>query len=108
MGVFDIPLEDRENNDKARHMITITLPLEIEGQLLKEARQQGITPEPLALDYLRERFTSEKKQEPGNKGASLFDFLSDHVGVIDGTTEALSENCGQRFSDGLLEQRARS
>ena len=55
--------------------MTITLPLEIEG-----------------------------KQAPGDKEPSLFDFLSDHIGMIDGTTEALSENCGQRFSEGLLEQ----
>ena len=89
-------------------MITITLPLEVEGQLLKEARQQGTTPELLALDCLRERFTPGKKQAPGDTGLSLFDFLSDHIGMIDGTTEALSENCGQRFSDGLLERRERS
>ena len=89
-------------------MITITLPFEIEGQLLKEARQQGTTPELLALDYLRERLTPDKRQASKEKEPSLFDFLSGHIGVIDGTTEALSENCGQRFSDGLLEQRERS
>ena len=90
-------------------MITITLPLEVEGQLLKEARKKGTTPELLALDCLRERFTPGKKQAPGDKKPNLFDFLSDHIGVIDGTTEALSENCGQRLSEGLLEQqRARS
>ena len=86
-------------------MITITLPLEIEGQLLKEARKQGTTPESLALNCLRERFTPSKKQAPEDKESSLFDFLSVHIGAIDGTTEALSENCGQRFSEGLLEQR---
>ena len=59
--------------------MTITVPLEVEG-----------------------------KQAPEDKGPSLFDFLSGHIGVIDGTTEALSENCGQRFSEGLLEQRERS
>jgi len=41
---------------------------------------------------------------PEDKEPSLFDFLSAHIGVIDGTTEALSENCGQRFSEGLLEE----
>ena len=85
-------------------MITITLPLEVEGQLLKEARKQGTTPELLALDCLRERFVPGRKQAPRNEEPSLFDFLSEHIGVIDGTTEALSENCGQRFSEGLLEQ----
>ena len=85
-------------------MITITLPLEVEGQLLKEARKQGTTPELLALDCLRERFVPGRKQAPRNEEPSLFDFLSEHIGAIDGTTEALSENCGQRFSEGLLEQ----
>ena len=59
-------LEDQKNNDRARRMVTITLP-------------------------------------PEDKEPSLFDFLSAHIGAIDGTTEALSENCGQRFSEGLLE-----
>ncbi len=45
---------------------------------------------------------------PEDKEPSLFAFLASHIGVIDGTTEALSENCGQRFSEGLLEQRERS
>ena len=45
-----------------------------------------------------------EKQEPTRETRTLFDFLSDHIGAIDGTTEALSENCGQRFSEGLLKQ----
>jgi hypothetical protein len=30
-------------------------------------------------------------------GETLFDFLSGYIGTVSGTTEASSENCGQRW-----------
>jgi hypothetical protein len=38
-------------------MTTITLPADIEGPLTEEARRRGTTPEGLALETLRLRFT---------------------------------------------------
>ena len=46
----------------------------------------------------------EGKQTSEDKEPSLFTFLAGHIGVIDGTAETLSENCGQRFSEELLKQ----
>ena len=83
-------------------MTTITLPPDIEAPLVEEARRQGTTPEQLAIDSLRKLFFSEPSMEE-----SLFDFLAGYIGTLSGTTEALSENCGQRFADGLIEKQQR-
>jgi hypothetical protein len=84
-------------------MTTITLPADIEGPLAEEARRRGATPERLALEALRLRFTpsvaslSEKPPE-----TSLADFLAGYVGLVEGSTEPLSERCrGERFAQGL-------
>jgi hypothetical protein len=61
----------------------IVVPPEIERALVEEARRLGTTPELLAVDSLRERFTplgTEKKLIKGQ--GTLADFLSDHIGVL--------------------------
>lgn len=88
-------------------MTTINLPPEVEGPLAEEARKQGITPERLAVDCLRKLFTPSPVVGKPGEGESLFDFLSGYVGTVSGTTEALSENCGQRFAQGLVEKQQR-
>ena len=90
-------------------MTTITLPAEIEGPLLEEARRQGTTPERLALDTLRMRFTpapaSPSKIAPES---NLAEFLAGYVGLVEGSTEPLSEHCGERFAEGLVEKQMRA
>jgi hypothetical protein len=88
-------------------MTTITLPPEIEEPLAEEARKQGTTPELLAVDCLRKLFTPSPVAGKPVEGETLFDFLSGYVGTVNGTTEALSENCGQRFAQGLVEKQQR-
>ena len=88
-------------------MTTITLPPEIEKPLAEEARKQGTTPELLAVDCLRKLFTSSPTIGEPADGETLFDFLSGYIGTVNGTTEALSENCGQRFTQGLVEKQQR-
>ncbi|MDQ2800301.1 MAG: hypothetical protein M3Y13_11755 [Armatimonadota bacterium] len=84
-------------------MTTITLPPEIEKPLVEQARQQGTTPEMLALDGLRRLFApAEAEDEPPSE--TLFDFLQSRITPVDGTSEALSENCGERFTESLLEK----
>src|SRR5947208_673043 len=83
-------------------IMTITLPPDIEGPLAQAAREQGTTPERLAVDSLRQMFTSGPETAVPAEGETLYDFLSGYVGTISGTTEALSENCGDRFTDGLV------
>lgn len=82
-------------------MTTITLPPEIEGPLIEAAHKQGITPEQLALDALRNLFG------PAGGEETLFDFLRDHIGVLEGSEDSLSEDCGRRFTDALEEKRKR-
>jgi len=88
-------------------MTTITLPPEVEGPLAEEARKKGTTPELLAVDCLRKLFTPLPEVGKPTEGETLFDFLSGYVGTVNGTTEALSENCGQRFAQGLVEKQQR-
>lgn len=85
-------------------MMTISLPPEVEAMLAEEARRRGTTPELLAVDCLRSRLGSRSAAEAGDAGASLLDFLSGYVGTVSGTAEALSERCGQRFIEGLVER----
>ena len=72
-----------------------------------EARKKGTTPELLAVDCLRKLCTPLPEVGEPTEGETLFDFLSGYVGTVNGTTEALSENCGQRFAQGLVEKQQR-
>ncbi len=83
-------------------MTTITLPPEIAGPLTEEARRRGTTPELLALDTLRLRFVPSPTQPTeDNPESTLADFLTGYVGLVEGSSEALSERCGERFAEGL-------
>ena len=88
-------------------MTTITLPPEVEGPLTEEARRKGTTPELLAVDCLRKLFTPSPTTGPPAEEETLFDFLAGYAGTVSGTTEPLSENCGQRFAQGLVEKQQR-
>ncbi len=86
-------------------MTTITLTPDIERPLVEQARRQGTTPELLALDGLRKLFAPEQSSPlESHIGETLFDFLQGYVGTVSGTTEALSENSGQRFAEGMAEK----
>ena len=88
-------------------MTTIILPPEVEGPLAEEARKRGTTPELLAVDCLRKFFTSPPIAETPDENETLFNFLSGYIGTVSGTTETLSEDCGQRFAQGLVEKQQR-
>jgi hypothetical protein len=97
--------ESLQHPDEAL-MTTITLPPDIEEPLAKEAKKHGSTPESLAIESLRKLFVSPLVKEEQAQVKTLFDLLSGYVGTVDGTEEALSENCGQRFAEELAgEQR---
>jgi hypothetical protein len=86
---------------------TITLPPDVEGPLAEAARRRGTTLELLAIDCLREIFVpSARSDEPATSG-TLFEFLVGYAGTVDGTTEALSEETGRRFVEGLIEKQRR-
>ena len=85
-------------------MTRITLPPELEKTLVEEARRLGTTPELLAVESLRRLFVSQAEPDSSALGETLFDFLSGHIGKINGTTEALSENGSQHFADDLVDR----
>ncbi len=88
-------------------MTTITLTPDLETALVRRAETQGTTPERLALDGLRQLYGMPEPDEAGPQeeaGETLFDFLKGQVGTIAGSTEALSENGGVRFAEGLAEK----
>ncbi len=84
-------------------MMTLTIPTDLEGALAQAAQHAGVAVERLALETLRERFTQETLPVPDN--ATLFDLLGEGIGAVDGSPEAWSERCGERFADGLSVQR---
>lgn len=85
-------------------MATITLPPEIEERLTEEARKRGTTPELLALESLRILFCTQASSDITAHGNTLYEFLSGYVGAVSGTSEALSEDCGRRFAEGMTEK----
>lgn len=80
-------------------MVTIALPADIERPLSEEARQRGMTPEDLALEALRARFSPV----PGT--GTLLDLLGDYIGAVEGSGENVSEDTGKKFAQGLEEKR---
>ncbi|MFO0891608.1 MAG: hypothetical protein U0790_20995 [Isosphaeraceae bacterium] len=89
-------------------MTTITLPPEIEGPLREEAQRRGTSPETLAIETLRDQFMGSAPRSAGQQGpSSLADFLDGYVGVVDGSGEANSEDCGKRFQEALISRQAK-
>ena len=85
--------------------MTISLPPDIEDALTKEAQRLGTTPELLALRSLRKLFVSTPDVDASpSKELILYDFLTNYIGTVEGSTEAFSEDCGRRFADGLIDQ----
>lgn len=89
-------------------MTTITLPDDLAQRLADAAKLRGTTPEQLALDGLRQAFPVVESEPIAPPAGSLYDFLKNHIGVIDGPREAFSDDTGRRFADGLVEDSQRS
>ena len=87
--------------------MVIRLTPDIETALEQQAKQRGTTPERLALDALGSVFLHPSSSESPAEQATLFDFLSGYIGTVERTGEALSENCGERFSEGLVAKHER-
>jgi hypothetical protein len=88
-------------------MTIITLPQEVEDSLTKEARKQGTTPELLAVDCLRKIFVPAHPDSKAAGNDTLYEFLLGYTGTVNGSQEALSEKCGERFLQALLDKQQR-
>ncbi len=89
----------------------ITLTPEIEAALAEQARQQGVSPEELALESLRRQFVvpGQTTHEPTLQG-TLAEFLAGSVGVLRSSEHMpggarMSEAKSRAFTEGLLKKR---
>ena len=91
-------------------MTTILLPPDLEESLADQARRRGTSVELLAINGLRQLFPSEisKPVTPsdvtGNPPRNLLEFLGCFVGCVEGNDETLSEHCGEKLTDHLVEK----
>lgn len=85
-------------------MTTITLPPEIEETVAQQAQRQGTTTELLALDVLRRSFAPPPEAEKADMGDTLYDFLRGYIGTVNGSSEAFSEDCGEKFAEGMAQK----
>lgn len=83
-------------------MTTITLPPDLESRLAEEARRRGSTVEEVAVEKLRTMYPSPPELEELPEGATLYDFLKDFIGVLDGPPE-ISQEIGKSYGDLLYE-----
>jgi hypothetical protein len=67
--------------------------------------RRGTTPEVLAVDSLRQLFPAEPAETERPK--TLNDFLAGYIGTVEGTGESFWENCGEKFTDILVEKQKR-
>jgi hypothetical protein len=90
--------------------VQLTLTPEIENALEEQARQQGTTPEHLALEALREKFVTPITKQ--SIEGTLADFLADFAGVLDSNEHVsggaqMSEESGKKYAQGMVEKRAK-
>lgn len=89
----------------------ITLTPDIEAALAEQAREQGISPEQLALESLRQRFVTPHRRTPGaTLNGTLADFLTDSIGILHSGEHVpggarMSEAKSTAFTEGLLKKR---
>ena len=60
------------------------------------------------LDSLRTLFVpAPASEKPTGEDATLSDCLAGYIGTVEGARGAFSDNCGQRFAEGVAEQQQR-
>ncbi len=90
-------------------MVTITLTPALEQAVIERAKQQGTTPELLALDKLNEQFLPLLPSAP-SQANNLADYLGEFIGCLDSGElvpggARMSENIGEKFAEGMLQKR---
>lgn len=90
----------------------ITLTSDIETALIQYAQNQGVAPETLVVEILKEYFvfslTASKSSIKDKQ--SLVDYLENHIGTLSSSEfvpggAQMSKNCGKKFVEGLLKKR---
>ena len=83
------------------------LTLELSSNLEVRLRRKAQWARQSLPDYLLAVADAEEDaEEPDASEGSAADLFAGRIGRIDGSTEAYSQNCGQRFTDYLLSESA--
>ncbi len=83
------------------------LTLELSSNLEVRLRRKAQWARQSLSDYLLAVADAEEDaEEPDASEGSAADLFAGRIGRIDGSTEAYSQNCGQRFTDYLLSESA--
>ncbi len=96
---------------REEYAMEITLPPEIEAALTEEARQQGKSPEQLALESLRQHFVAPRQSaRSAPPEGTLADLLAGSIGVLQSREHVaggakMSETKSTAFAEGLLKKR---
>ncbi len=86
-------------------MTTITLPDDLAQRLADAAQRRGLTTEQLALEKLGQAFPDATT--PLVEGP-LYDILKPFIGrIASGSEVSLSQDCGEHFTDHLVEKHQR-
>lgn len=90
--------------------MTITLTPDLERALQDRAKEQGTTPELLALETLRRHVLPTQAGIQSPAGETMADFLKGFIGIVNSGEVVpggarMSEDCGRKFAEGLLEKR---
>jgi hypothetical protein len=89
-------------------VLTITLNSELESAIEKEAKQQGTTPELLAVDSLQKLYLPAEIPATGGE-VTLADYWAEYIGSVDSSEAVpgganLSEDTGRKFADLMREK----
>jgi hypothetical protein len=90
--------------------MVITLTPDIEQALAEQAREQGVTPEQLALESLRAQFLPPGPEGLIENQGTLADFLGASIGVLHSGEHVaggaqMSEDTGGKFAAALVKKR---
>ncbi len=82
--------------------VTLELTPEVEARLRRKAESEGqdITAYLLAVAGREAQEESEEEAE-----GSAYDLFAEHIGRVRGSREALSQDTGARFTQGLIDKR---
>lgn len=81
--------------------------LELPDPLFDALERAAITSGTTPAGWIAARLPSEESpKENGARPQSLADAMAEHIGTVhSGGKEALSQNCGERFTDYLVQKR---
>lgn len=92
---------------------TLEMPEAVYNALETAARAKGVTPVAWIEHHLEQENGARKREQPegmhgqvGGQGETLYDRLKDLIGKFSSKEpSALSENCGEKFTDYLEQKR---